>query len=221
MADIWDTFGKRFPPIDPDDCALFIDHMQNDWASPQGKGAAIAYDRLVELNVIPNIKRVIAACRKAGMPIIYHNETWRPGYPEISIMRNGYVIGSARHFKLSELGVCVQGTWGAQVIDELKPEPGDFVIDNPKVDPFNCTDFEAILRNKERNVIIECGLATHLGIEMLARNASDRDYGIVVLYDCTDRSFGEFSEEVFEKIFPMFGRVATSDEIIRELGTEP
>ncbi len=218
--DMWSNTGQKFPPLDVSDCVLFIDHLQNDWASPQGKGSDIVYKYLQKYNVIPNIQRVVAACRKAGVPIIYHNETWRPGYPELSVSRNGYVIGSARYFGVQDLGVCIQGTWGAQIIDEVKPEPGDFIIDNPKVDPFTCTDFEAILRNLGRNVIIECGLATHLGVEMLARNASERDYGVVVLYDCTDRSLDDFSEAVFKNIFPMYGRVATSDEIIAELQTQ-
>jgi hypothetical protein len=47
--------------------------------------------------------------------------------------------------------------WGAATLDELKPEPGrpEFEIDNAKVDPFTCSEFQTLLRNLNRNVIVD------------------------------------------------------------------
>lgn len=74
--------------------------------------------------------------------------------------RPGYVLGSARYYELDKSGGCIKGTWGGQVIEELKPEPGDIVIDSPKVDGFMGTDLDIILKNLERGVMIVCGVET-------------------------------------------------------------
>jgi nicotinamidase-related amidase len=58
---------------------------------------------------------------------------------------------------------------------------------------------------------------TDFGISVTARTASDRDYGVVVLSDCIDRSFGEYSEMTVNTMLPYYGRVTTSKEITAEI----
>jgi nicotinamidase-related amidase len=137
--------------------------------------------------------------------------------------RNGYCIGSARHLGLDTGDMAVRGTWGAEVIDSLAPIPGkdEYVLHNSKVDPFTCTEFEVLLRNLGRHVLLLAGLALNLGIEMTARGGNEREYGVCVLSDCVDRTFGEYSEMTLTTLLPLYGRVATADDIIAELDSQP
>jgi nicotinamidase-related amidase len=214
---------QTFPPLPADDTVLVLTHMQNEFAHPEGKGASIAYPSLKAADVFGRISRVLAACRQASIPVIYHNETYQPGHPELRIRRNGYVIGSARHFGLDTQDMAVRGTWGAQVVEELAPHPDrdEYVLDNSKVDPFTCTEFEVLLRNLDRHVLLLAGLATNLGIEMTARSGNEREYGICVLSDCIDRALGTYSDQTVETLLPLYGRVASADEIIAELTAQP
>lgn len=208
-----------FPPVPVDDLVLVITHLQNDFWHPEGRGYAFTRDCLPHADTKERIAAVIAGCRAHGIPIIFHNETFRPGHPELAERRGGYVRGSGRVLRLPEENMAVRGTWGAATLDELKPEPGrpEFEIDNAKVDPFTCSEFDVLLRNLNRHVLVLAGLATNFGIEMTARSANEREYGVVVLSDCTDRLLGEYSEATLRVLLPYFGRVMESAAFLREL----
>lgn len=208
-----------FPPLPADDTVLVLTHMQNEFAHPSGKGASIAYPTLKAAGVLDRLVRVLAACREVGIPVLYHNETYQLGHPELRERRKGYCIGSARHLGLDTHNMAVRGTWGAEVIDSLAPIPGrdEYVVHNSKVDPFTCTEFEVLLRNLGRHTLLLAGLALNLGIEMTARSGNEREYGICVLSDCVDRTFGDYSDLTLTTLLPLYGRVARAEEIIAEL----
>lgn len=211
--------NTEFPPVPLNDSVLVLTHLQNEFWHPEGRGYSFTKETLPFPDTLERIATVVETARSVGMPIIFHNETFRPGHPEIRIRRNGYVRGSSRLLGLDKENMAVRGEWGAATLDSLKPRPGfdEFEIDNSKVDPFTCTEFEVLLRNLQRNTLILAGLATNLGIEMTARSASDRDYGVAILSDCTDRMFGEYSEMTMTTMLPYFGRVMSSDVLISEL----
>jgi nicotinamidase-related amidase len=211
-----------FPILPANDTVLVLTHLQNEFAHRDGKGASIVYKFLQESGSLDRIKRVLAACRAAGIPVIFHNETFRPGHPELRVSRGGYVRGTGRVLGLARDNMAVRGEWGADVIDELRPDPArdEFVLHNAKVDPFTCSEFEPLLRNLNRNILLIGGLACNFGIEMTARSGNERDYGICVLSDCIDRFLGDYSEKTVTELLPLYGRVATSDVIIRELDSQ-
>ena len=209
----------EFPPVPVNDLVLVLTHLQNDFWHPDGRGYAFTRDTLPHPDTLDRITRVVAACRAHNVPILYHNETFRPGHPELSLRRNGYVRGSGRVLRLPEENMAVRGTWGAATLDTLRPRAGspEFEIDNAKVDPFTCSEFQTLLRNLERNVIVLAGLATNFGIEMTARSANEHEYGVVVLSDCVDRMLGDYSEATLKVLLPYFGRVMESSTFLGEL----
>lgn len=211
-----------FSKLPVDDTVLVLTHLQNEFAHKDGKGAEIVYKFLEESGALKRIKRVLDVCRKVGIPVIFHNETFRPGHPELRQRRGGYVRGSGRVLGLDTDNMAVRGEWGAEVIDALKPDPArdEFVLHNAKVDPFTCTEFDTLLRNLGRNTLLLGGLACNFGIEMTARSGNERDYGICVLSDCIDRFLGEYSEMTVKTLLPLYGRVAMADEIIAELESQ-
>jgi hypothetical protein len=75
-----------FPPIPRDDSVLILTHL------PCTDGSNIAASRRTAMH----IGGVTQACRANDIPLIFHNESWRPGHPEIRICRNGYALGSAK-----------------------------------------------------------------------------------------------------------------------------
>lgn len=211
--------SASFPPVPVDDIVLVLTHLQNDFWHPEGRGYAFTRDTLPFPDTLDRILAVVAACRANKVPIIIHNETFRQGHPELALRRNGYVRGSGRVLRLPEENMAVRGQWGAATLEALKPRAGfpEYEVDNAKVDPFTGSEFEPLLRNLQRHVLVLAGLATNFGIEMTARSANERDYGVVVLSDCTDRMLGEYSEMTIQQLLPYFGRVMASADFIREL----
>lgn len=212
----------KFDRVPVDDVILVLTHMQNDFWHPEGRGYDFTKDTLPFPDTLQRIKRTVEVCRSLDIPIIYHNETFRPGHPELRIRRGGYVRGTGRVLRCPEENMAVRGEWGAATLAEIAPEPGrpEWEIDNARVDPWPCTEFEPLIRNTERHVLIVAGLATDFGVSLTVRGANERDYGAIVLSDCTDRMLGEYSEMTMEKLFPYLGRVMTSDELIGELVDE-
>lgn len=201
------------------DSVLVLTHLQNDFWHPDGAFHAFTKAALPTPDVLDRIAGVVNACRAQDIPLIFHNESWRPGHPEIRVRRGGYALGSARSLSVRERNVAIRGTWGAGVIDQLQPIAGrdEFTIENAKVDPFTCSEFEPLLRNLNRNILIIVGLAVNFGIEMTARTASEKDYGACVLSDCTDRLFGDYTEATLTTLLPHYARVTTSDILLAEL----
>lgn len=208
-----------FPKLPANDTVLVLEHLQNEFAHPEGRGDYIVHKFMQESGTFDRIRSVIEACRSKGIPIIHIAETFRPGHPELAASRNGYVRGSARVLGLDQKKLAIRGTWGAEIVDDFKPDPNrqEFVVETSKVDPFNCSEFEILLRNLNRNILLIGGLATNFGIEMTAREANDRDYGVCVLSDCIDRFLGGHSETTVSTLLPIYGRVAKAQEIIDEL----
>lgn len=208
-----------FPILPADDTVLVLEHLQNEFAHPDGRGDYIVHQFMKESGTLDRIKQVIAACRAVGIPIIHIAETFRPGHPELRETRGGYVRGSARVLGLADKALSVRGTWGAEIVDDFKPDPNrqEYVVETSKVDPFSCSEFEVLLRNLNRNILLLGGLATNFGIEMTARGANERDYGVCVLSDCIDRFLGDHSETTVTTLLPIYGRVEASATIIDEL----
>lgn len=209
----------EFAKVPVDDVVLVLTHIQNDFWHPSGRGYDFTRDTLPFPDTLQRIKTTIEACRELNIPIIFHNETFRPGHPELRVRRGGYVRGTGRVLRCPEENMAVRGQWGADTLDEVAPQPDrdEFVIDNAKVDPFTCTEFEVLLRNLERNIIIVAGLATDFGVSLTVRGANERDYGVIVLSDCTDRMLGEYSQMTVDKLFPYLARVMTSEDLIAEM----
>ncbi len=208
-----------FPSVPVDDAVLVLTHLQNEFWHPDGRGYAFTHEKLPFPDTLERISAVVASCRAHGIPIIFHNETFRPGHPELAVRRGGYVRGSARVLALPENDMAVRGDWGAATLEQLRPRAGapEFEIDNAKVDPFTCSEFETLLRNLERHVLILAGLATNFGIEMTARSANEREYGVIVLSDCTDRMLGDYSQMTLDVLLPYYGRVMDSPTLLAEM----
>lgn len=208
-----------FVTVPTNDVVLVLTHLQNEFWHPDGRGYLFTRDHLPFPDTKQRILRVVEGCRTHGVPVICHNETFRPGHPELQIRRGGYVRGSGRVLRLPEENMAVRGEWGSQTLDELKPRAGqpEYEIDNARVDPFTCSEFEALLRNLQRHIVVLVGLATNFGIEMTARSANERDYGVIVLSDCVDRMLGKYSELTITELLPYYGRVMTSEEFLTEL----
>ena len=92
----------QFEKVVGDDIVLILTHLQNEFWHPKGKGYTFTKDNLPYPDTKERILRVVETCRSQNIPIICHNETFRPGHPELKIRRGGYVRGSGRVLKIPE-----------------------------------------------------------------------------------------------------------------------
>jgi ureidoacrylate peracid hydrolase len=111
--------------------ALIIVDMQNDFLHRDGNFSHIAREH-PEANIdmpfligsIPNVKRLADAFRLAGRPVVYLAHVLKPDYSDAAFpyWRVGIEPGSGNRTH------CVEGTWGAQIIDDLNPQEGEPLV---------------------------------------------------------------------------------------------
>jgi nicotinamidase-related amidase len=197
--------------INPNDTALLLLHWQNDMAAPTGKLSKNLPGRLAANLTVQNTRAILKASREAGMIVIYINASHRPGYPEIRSSTNNIVIRS---------GGLVRGSWGADVIEELKPVEGDIVIFNYSQNAFSYTELDLILRNKAITNLVLSGLVTNWSIESTARDAVARGYTISTISDCCQSFSDEMHNWSVANVLTAIGSVFDAKTYINILGNK-
>jgi nicotinamidase-related amidase len=96
-------------------------------------------------------------------------------------------------------GCTVEGTWGAEILPEVAPQPGDVVVKKWRSSAFVGTNLDMVLRCNDIKSIVVTGDVTQGCVESTARDAAFHDYYVVVLEDCVatyDRDLHEASLKV-------------------------
>ncbi len=190
--------------------ALLLIEFQNDFLREDGAQKATGiWKRAKEHKVVENTVKVVEAARKANIPIIYAPISFREGYPEWK-RQFGIVKGAA------DAGAFRKGTWGAEIVDELRPKTGDFVIDKRRLCAFCDTELESLLQALGVEDLIITGFITNWCAEQTGREAYDKGFKPVFVVDCVEALSDEEQKFAVEKIFPALGDVRTSEEIIKE-----
>ncbi len=85
---------------------------------------------------------------------------------------------------------CVEGTWGAEIIDELKGIEGE-VVKKRRFSGFFGTDLDERLKEGGFSELIVCGVCTDICVLFTVADARNRDYDVLVYRD----SVASFDEE--------------------------
>ncbi len=109
--------------------------------------------------------------------------------------------------------VVAAGTWGAQVVEELAPEPGDYVVPKYRWSAFHQTYLELALRTRGVDTIVLAGGSTDVGIASTAYAARDLDYNVVVAADACTSPERDNHEQFLKRVFPRMARVRTAAQI--------
>jgi nicotinamidase-related amidase len=113
--------------------------------------------------------------------------------------------------------VLVRGEYGHGIVDELKPLPGEPVLDKPGKGSFYATDLELILRNRGIKTLIVTGVTTEVCVQTTVREANDRGFESIVLEDCVGSYFPELQKASLEMIKAqggIFGWVSHSRHVL-------
>ena len=179
------------------------------WLVEQGREAEGAYrfDRIEQL-LIPNIKRLLAHFRDAGLPVVF--------------VRLGAQMTGCRdlipHLRQLEIAFGnIEGQREYEILDELAPLPGEAVVTKLSASAFTSSGIEALLRNLGASCLVFAGVSTSQCVDLTARDAADRGFRCLVVEDAVAEDRAEWHESTLEQFQRLFGRVATADEVLAEL----
>jgi nicotinamidase-related amidase len=207
--------------FDPRAAALMVIDMQRDFVDPGGFGEALGNDVSLLRKAIAPTKRVLDAARKRGLLVIHTREGHRPDLadlPENKKLRGRLATGIGDDGPMGR--ILVRGEYGHDIIDELKPAPGEPVVDKPGKGAFYATDLDSMLHNKGIRQLVVCGVTTEVCVNTTVREANDRGYDCLVLEDCVGSYFPEFQVAALNMIKAqggIFGWVSDSQRFLAAL----
>ena len=198
--------------FEKDKTALVIVDMQNDFV--RVGGAMEVPD--TRKTILP-IQNLIKMARQNGMPIIYTKFVagpkrtflweWSPQIPE----QNSCIRGFKREYE-DRPGVMLDT---ADIVDELYPEPEDYVYEKYNYSAFRNSPLKDILYGNHCDALIVVGTVTHLCICDTVHEGAQEHFKIIVASDGVS-SFSELQQEAsLESFRTKYGVVETSDEIIK------
>lgn len=116
----------------------------------------------------------------------------------------------------------VRGTWGSEIISELHPEKGEYVVPKRRHSGFQYTDLELYLREEDIDTVVVTGVWTNVCVRSTATDALARAFKVITLSDgCASKT--EEMHEYGLKDLSIFSKVMTIDEYIQawEKGVDP
>lgn len=158
--------------------------------------------------VIANAVRLAERFRVAGAPVILvHVMTSQDG-------------GDRLRPEVDEPRQVPQGRMPsdfAAIVPELATSDRDVVIAKKQWGAFYGTDLDLQLRRRGVRTIVLGGISTNYGVESTARDAYERNYGLVFVEDAMSARTAEDHLFAVTRIFPRIGRIVSTDEALAAL----
>lgn len=217
-------YAFTFPP---EATALLIIDMQRDFLDPGGFGQVqCGNDEIFRQvrQIVPNTQKALAAARQLGLHVVHTREGHRPDLSDlpaakrlrqISAPCGHHTVGIGDDGPLGRL--LVRGEYGHDIINELKPLPGEVVIDKPGKGSFWNTAMHRSLLARGITHLLIAGVTTECCVHSTAREAADRGFECCILSDCTsgfEASFAATALDMLCSYDGLFGFVGSSTELL-------
>jgi nicotinamidase-related amidase len=180
--------------------AIIIVDMINDFLEKDGK----LFCRKC-WDIVPNVKKLAEVARNCSVPVIFTNCCHPSGD------KTGDILKWPLH--------AVVGTKGAEIIDDLKPKKGDYIIGKKNYSGFYHTDLDKILNSLAVDSLVITGIHTHVCVLATGLDAFYRGYTVIFPEDCvaTDKKADHRAGLRFFK--SQLGEVTSLNKLINDLTT--
>lgn len=205
-------------PIDLGRAAIVMIDMQYATGSRQGalarklqaEGSRVGDYRFarIEQQVLPNTLRLRKHFGQLGRPVLHvtigaaHADALdAPLHMRRLFTEFHNFVGSREH----------------EILDELKPLPGEHVLRKTTIGAFASTNIDSLLRALGCEQLYLTGVSTNMCVETTAREAADRGYGVTLVEDACGTTHEDLHQVTMRNFQRLFGRVRSCDEALAEL----
>lgn len=214
------TEGNKIKP-DPQKTALLIVDMQNQFINKDYGDAVDArekgmwekwkyfYDRMYEV-VIPGNVKLLEFFRAKKMEVTYgriacfHKDgrdrspvQRRPGWNNILLP---------------------MGSYGAEMIDELKPLDDEIVVSKTTDSVLAGTNYESLLRNMGIEWVVVTGVVTDQCVASTVRSLADAGFEVILAEDCCCAATQDLHDAEITIMNQIYCTVMQSNEVIALFG---
>jgi nicotinamidase-related amidase len=182
--------------------ALLVIDVQNGTFGPAEERSKPEFHAAAKGRVIPNLRRLLAAFRRAELEVIY------------TVIENLTEDGRDRSldYKLSGMSVA-KGSWEAQIVAEVAPQGDELVMPKTSSSVFNSTNFDYLLRNIGIEDVFVAGFLTDQCIDHAVKDGADRGYYMSCIHDaCAAET--EARHEAALSCFKGYCRMLSTDQVL-------
>jgi nicotinamidase-related amidase len=177
----------------PGRTALVVIDMQRDFVEPGGFGASLGNDVTRLHPAIAPIAALLAAWRARSWPILHTREAHRADLSDCPPAKRLRGAPSLRIGDPGPMGrLLIAGEPGTDIIEALRPQPGELVIDKPGKGMFWATGLHETLQRNGITHLVFTGVTTEVCVQTSMREANDRGYDCLLVEDGTESYFPEF-----------------------------
>jgi nicotinamidase/pyrazinamidase len=186
--------------VEPDDgaltmtqgshAALLVVDMLNDFLT--GPFAGPGAERL-----IGPVRTAVDRARARGVPVIFICDAHSPNDDEFAVL--------PPH--------AIAGTHGAEIVDELAPQPGETIVKKHRYSGFFETELTDLLRDLRVDTIAFCGLQTDCCVMHTAADGFFRGFRPVILEDAVTARTEDGHRHAMASMQRLYGaQVVASDK---------
>jgi nicotinamidase-related amidase len=169
--------------VDLEQSALLLIDFQNDFLHPEGLchrlGLAAYAEEETEV-VVENARRLIAQMKVTGRPVIWVKTVLRPDHLDSALPPGLQDLGLA-----ANNGFLVDGSWGAEIVDAVKPEADDLVLTKKGPSAFQFTYLDRLLSNLGVTTCVAISGGPCDGLAESIRQGGALGYGMIIAGDAT------------------------------------
>jgi ureidoacrylate peracid hydrolase len=196
--------------------ALVIVDMQNDFLHKDGNFPNIdrehpefGFDIPFLQSTIAPVSRLANAFRTAERPVIYVAHVLKPDYSDAAFpyWRVGLDPKSWNRTH------CVEGTWGAEIVHELRPHEGEPVIVKKGFGGFANTPLDTTLRNVGVTTCVVAGVTTCVCVSNTVRGGVELNYRMILVSDGIAEVSRETHDAELRTMSRLFAGVRTTGEV--------
>ena len=206
--------------VDASKTALMIVDMQNDFCTQGGWMHSRGIDVSPNRAPIAPLRGLVDAFRARSLPVIWVNWGVRKDllniHPSLRHAHNptGLETDLARPVPGTRSEVIAEGSWGAQVVDELNPGDQDYQITKHRFSGFWDTETDSVLRNLGITTLLIGGVNMDQCVMTTLEDASFLGYDTILIEDGTATTSPSFCvEATLYNVKLLFGFVVRSAAI--------
>jgi len=196
--------------------ALVIIDLQNCFVSFGGSFNKLGYDISKYQKIVPIIKEVYSRAKLFKIPIFFGKALReRSGINTLDKVHK--ILPRIRRERIKRLPICIRGTWDSDFVEEIKPDPSDFIVEKRRDSIFQDTEFELWLKSLKIDTLIFTGVDTSICVESSLRDAFNKGWDIILLSDATSSLNDDFYNTTLQETKENFGLVMKSEEFFKIL----
>lgn len=208
--------------IDPQATTIMVIDMQNASVSNGGLFDLSGIDVSKNQESISPIKRLTAVSRAKGRKVVYIVHQYSPDFRELgepdSVLwvRSRTVVSYHQHPEWRQK-LLIRGTWGAEIVKELKSQEGDIVVEKTRYSAFWGTNLDVILRAINTRYLVHVGVMTNICVEATLRDAFYLGYFPVLISDAIAAASPMLQDATIANVTSGYGWVTTSENLIEAM----